>query len=405
MAATAALLFLLGSFAGEARPDAVAELLTERCLALGIDLNPDNPKASHPSADDVRALSRAGASSWLDAQISSAEDSIAEPPATLRDFLRDHHGALWSVIGVLEKQNPEPLVKAGSTAMPRLLPFVRLEKLLLAAALAEARNGNTFEAERALEASWSLGRSFASGHYLLSQLLGNAVERWQAGVLRKLPAAPFSWINRLSSDSPWTRMLDGMAEEGTLTDPTLGSPSMDPSRALRARAFAALADGLRKVSPCELPDLSEEDIWRPAADVYRLETSEEARGRAAAHKEMLMPSFLSGMRRAGRLVVDRELTLKVLELRFERAASREGDWPAEFENLGSSVCPGALYAYRSDGESMEIRFEGQVSTPDAGVVLPLVFRSGAGPTAAPAPAPSPTPTGPERLDSSEAPEP
>lgn len=401
MAAAAALLFLLGSIAGEPRQDSVAYLLTERCLALGIDLDPDNPKASHPSAEDVQALARAGPGSWLDAQIAFAEDSLAEPPAALREFLRDRQGPLWSVVAVLEKQAPEPLVSDATGPVPKVLPFVRLEKLLLAMAFVEARNGNAIEAERALEASWSLGRAFASGKYLLTQLLSVSVERRQAGVLRKLREAPFAWISRLSGDSPWTRMLDAVAEEGTITDPA--SPSMDSSRPLRARALAALADGLRNVSPCELPDLSEEEIFRPAGDVFRLEGSEEARAWAFIYKDIVLSNLLSSVRRAGRLMVDRELTLKVLELRFEKAASREGAWPTEYGNLGSSVCPGVLYDYHSDGKSMEIRFDGPVNTPEAGVVLPLEFRSGAA-RSTPTPTPTPTPE-PESLDSSEVPGP
>lgn len=412
MAATAALLYLLGSLAGEARRDPVADLLTERCLALGIDLDPDNPQARHPSAEDVQALARAGVSSWLDAQISSAEDTVAPPPAAFRDFLRDHHGPLWNVIAVLEKRSPESLMKADSPAVPKFLPFVRLEKLLLATALVESADGNTIGAARALEASWSLGKAFSSGHYLISQILSVSAERWQAGVLRKLHEVPFAWISRLSGDSPWTRMLDALAEEGTLPGPTLAAPSRDPSRALSVRAFAAMADGLRKVSPCELTGLSMERIFQPAGNVFRL-GSEEARADASEFEQTVFPNLLSAVRRAARLMADRELTLRILELRFEKAASREGAWPTEYENLGSSVCPGVLYGYRSEGKSMEIRFEGTVNTPEGGVVLPLEFRSGAGlaaplPTLTPSPTHTPTPTPeaePEDLDSSEGPEP
>lgn len=412
MAATAALLYLLGSLAGEVRPDPVADLLAERCLALGIDLDPDNPEAPHPSAEDVQALARAGVSSWLDAQLSNVEDTVAPPPTAFRDFLRDRHGPLWNVIAVLEKRSPEPLLKADSPVLPKFLPFVRLEKLLLATALVESADGNTIGAERALEASRSLGRAFSSGHYVISQILSVSAERWQAGVVRKLREVPLPWISRLSGDSPWARMLDALAEESTFPDPTLAAPSMDPSRALSVRAFAAMADGVRKVSPCELAGLSAETILRPANDVFRL-GSEEARAGASAFEQTAFPNLVSAVRRAARLMVDRELTLKILELRFEKAASREGAWPIEDENPGSSVCPGVLYGYRSDGKSMEIRFEGTVNTPDGGVVLPLEFRSGAGfqspiPTLAPSPTPTPTPTPepePGELDSSDEPEP
>src|SRR6187431_685885 len=114
MAAAAALLFLLGSLAGEARSDSVGDPLNQRCLELGIDLDPDNPNASHPSAAEAQALARAGAGPWLDAQITSGDDVITEPPEVLREFLRAHQGPLRATIAILEKRNPEPAVKAGS---------------------------------------------------------------------------------------------------------------------------------------------------------------------------------------------------------------------------------------------------------------------------------------------------
>lgn len=207
---------------------------------------------------------------------------------------------------VLEKRAPEPLVNDVRGPAPTVLPFVRLEKLLLATALVEAGRGSAIETERALEASWSLGRAFATGKV--------------------------------------TRMLGAITED---------------------------------------------------AYVYR---------------EIALPSFLSPVRRAARLMLDRELTLKVFELRFEKAASRDGAWPTDFENLGSSVCPGVAYAYRSDGKSMEIRFDGPVNTPEAGVVPSLDFRSGGGPcgsvTHSHSDSDSPTPAPePEDLDSSSSPGP
>jgi hypothetical protein len=92
------------------------------------------------------------------------------------------------------------------------------------------------------------------------------------------------------------------------------------------------------------------------------------------------------------------LTLKLVELRIDRAASRPPKWPTALSNPASGVCAGATYAYASDGDSFEIRFEGDADSPDTHPMLPLSFRaskaaaaSGSTPTPTPTPTPAPTP--------------
>lgn len=80
------------------------------------------------------------------------------------------------------------------------------------------------------------------------------------------------------------------------------------------------------------------------------------------------------IRRAGRLLVDRELTARILEIRQEKAASREARFPGKFSDLESRVCPGSSYEYQSRGGAMAIRFTGPID--DGGgppLVLPLSF--------------------------------
>ena len=89
--------------------------------------------------------------------------------------------------------------------------------------------------------------------------------------------------------------------------------------------------------------------------------------------------------------MDRELTAKVLELKQEKAASREGSWPAKFYDGDSRVCPGAAYEYQTRGGGMAIRFKGTIDDPSAAALaLPLSFEVRA-------PRPTPTPARPRGL--------
>src|SRR5260370_39885506 len=90
--------------------------------------------------------------------------------------------------------------------------------------------------------------------------------------------------------------------------------------------------------------------------------------------EIRAPTAIDLVRRIERLLMDRELTWKIRELRQERAAARTGRWPETFPDLVSTTCPGASFEYQPRGNAMTIRFHGYVDESDApGLILPLSF--------------------------------
>jgi hypothetical protein len=160
----------------------------------------------------------------------------------------------------------------------------------------------------------------------------------------------------------------------------------DQARQAYDRAWTAVIDPLRLLSPCEVSKLSYEEIWKPAQD--ELDRWQEAKGDTGPNSVFAaaLPNRTGAIRRAGRLLVDRELTARVLELRQEKAASREGRWPEKFSDLDSRVCPGSSYEYQTRGAAMMIRFKGPIDDGGGGPsVLPLSFEVRA-------PRPTPTPT-------------
>ncbi|MEX1244905.1 MAG: hypothetical protein WEB59_06020 [Thermoanaerobaculia bacterium] len=418
MALAAAFLFLMG-FGGpsdgplESRSIALngtASVLVERAVALGIDFGNESLDENELSADG-QALTQASPGAWLDAQIQVGDESIAEAPRALREYLEARGDSVWSIVAALEKQPPEWKDPKDRLVLPfpYLLPSIRLQKVLLAVALNEERNGNSINASRALEASWSLARPFAERSLLIHQIVAVAAQKGQAGVLRKMKEPALQWLGRLGNNEPWRQILDSVTRDGDWSEASDALTSADPFSELIRKAPRSIAEGLEKLPPCDAAALGEEEVWHFAARELVMASSQETAESRRVYREIFLPNVLSMIHRVARLSVDRELTLEILKLRFEKAGDPAGRWPEKMLNAVSAVCPAASYSYRSGANGMEIRFEGSIVDPPSGSVLPLSFRSGHSrpPELTPSPTPTPAPPEiePEALDSSDTPEP
>jgi hypothetical protein len=113
MLALAAILILTVPSSGSSVSgrNATADAIMERSLALGIDFNAEDPKASHPNPEDAAALEAAHFGVWLDGQIQSPDDSIGEPPEALRDYLRDREAS----VGRSSRRSRRTLPSGGQT--------------------------------------------------------------------------------------------------------------------------------------------------------------------------------------------------------------------------------------------------------------------------------------------------
>jgi hypothetical protein len=312
-------------------------------------------------------------------------------PASIQSFLEKRQPTVWRVTALLERDIPQ--WESDPRAEPRDLSGVRLaipvSRILLAASLVEERAGHHSRAGDLLEAAWSLSRSLAGQPDLLSQLIAVALVKLQAGALRKMSDPPVPWLDRMSGDEPWRGMLDAV-EADPLPSVRTGDALLSQIRSAEARAWRAVTDRLRVLSPCEVSKLSSEEIWRPASEEIERSIAGGTGPALKTLSDIAIPNITGAIRRAGRLLVDRELTARVLELRQEKAASREGRWPEKLFDVDSRICPGAAYEYQTRGAAMTIRFKGAIDDPAApALVLPLSFEVRA-------PRPTPTPTRPRR---------
>jgi hypothetical protein len=374
--------------------NAAAVELERLSLALGLDPYGEAGD-EHPLKADRDAYLQAAFGTWLDSQLKTSDDSIGLPPPRLAEFLDTRQATVWRVVTLLGREVPEwgfDLQK-GSRPMPEMLLVISLTRILVGAALVEERSGHHMQAADLLEGSWSLYRSVASSPDQIFQIIGLAVLKLQAGALRKLSEPAYGWVERLASEEPKERMLESLQSEPLTILATRSVDSPDDHASPWIRGWQAVADELRKLSACEISHRSDEEIWKPAMDIFR--KWNEAGGNSSGNvvQEMAQPNQTGTLRRLARLMVDRELTAKILQLRIEKAAARPNRWPDKFFDADSMVCPGATYEYRSSGSAMSIRFAGSVASPEMPLVLPLSFDARApSPTPAPSRSPRPTPT-------------
>jgi hypothetical protein len=367
---------------GQPTGNAAARELSRRALRLGIDFDPDNPKAEHPSHADAESLDASAAYRWLTDQLGAADDSIAPAPDGLRDFIATRRLALWSVVGLLERETPEwSSPRAEETAIPpRFAALNRLNRLFVASALTEQRAGNAAEARRLMEASWSIHGSLSRDSDAISgSMLASAALRLQVGALRKLSEPAVEWLDRLAREDPWRQAIDNFESESAAMaagDAPLGPDALSDSLPKEnVRAHRAVAEALRRISPCDLSSLSAEEIGRPMMEEYRKTRApgEDPEAIARLFAEIIVPGLTNRLERAGRLAVEAELTLKILELRLARSGSRDREWPRKLDDASSHICAGATYGYRRSGLGMEIEFRGSPPAPGTGWTLPLSY--------------------------------
>jgi len=363
--------------------NATAEVVVAKAIVLGIDFQPNDASSARPAAEDVAAFQRAHTWLWLKSQLEVPDDTVAEPPADLRTYLDDRREAIEAIVSALEKEPPvwsEP-EKSDQAHADLIMASIRLQPILLSAALVAVRRADAPAAERMLEGSWSFART-------QRWPLADNAARLQAGALRKLPTSPPAWIDRLSGDR-WSAALDACA--GEMADGRFkGLETSDPAwKELFEKAPSALFDGLRKLGPCEAVALDEAGLWKLVERELPASSNDQTSAIRRNYREVFLPTFADAVRRGAQVAVDEELTLEILRLRLEKDQDPRGRWPAELANPVSVICPSAGYVYRADRNGMSIRFEGAPDGSGTGFQLPLEFRS-----AYPAKRPESTPAGP-----------
>ena len=217
-------------------------------------------------------------------------------------------------------------------------------------------------------------------------LLGIAIARLEVGVLRKVSVEESVWERRLTALNPRATLLDQIGLNYRLNSLRTGWNAVknDADRS----SFRPVRDFLeRPWYRMEMADCS--DRMRIELDRLRssplsdrsFEAEDAKKGWGLAHilASLAIPNIRNSFARADRLVVDAELTSKVLEAKRLRRENG-GRWPVAIPGIEASHFPEASWRYEvsPDGGQMSIAFSRELASPygQGGMKsLPLRFSS------------------------------
>jgi hypothetical protein len=332
---------------------------------LGIDLAPPLPSRRHPSRVTRQRIQRVAAGAFATCQVESAGETIDEPPDLLRQFLAANAQTLERIVERLSSGEPPrwelDVRRGGRAPEPNRMGQLALQRLLAAKALVDAREGRFEEASRVLEASWSLNQSLMGRPELASYIVAVGVARLQAGAWRKIVYAPETWLDRLRFEGLRAALIAAFRDASVFF--LVGekrSAHRPPEIAAFLNEMKRVGAALERQDPCGFSRQEARRVWKPL------------------RADITAPNLISTSRRLFRLLIEAELTVKLMEVRNAR---RDGRWPEKLPDTESHVCPGSAWSYRVAGDgSMTVSFGGRLAEwPDEpGLKMPLAFTLGIG---------------------------
>ena len=337
-----------------------AARVEEFSAALGIDMAPERVEGHTRPTDQAEKAyrgTRLAVGNFLDEQFESGGPSPEPPPAAVVGFLREHAATLAGLKEVLDDgDSPRwqlQLEKPYSMPLPNLRGHVDLQRLLMADALIRDAAADFSGALAALEASWQLNAALRDEPVLVSQGIALGVARTQLGTLRHIEQLPPRWRERILEHDYRQSTLTSLRYEGwiwmTLFDQASYAIADAPWSGLILRVARPY------VGYCAA-DVS--DSWRRLLIRFSELTSicDSAPEDVGVGPELDVPSWnlvggqlLPGLgdvaQRLARYELDREMTVKLLEIRAARAALGSS-WPVSLPGIEeSTVCPGDHWIY------------------------------------------------------------
>ena len=344
--------------------------LIEIVDSTGIDLRrPGLVRRPLPESTMSRALRRAIAD-YGRSELIRTGGSIQLPPDAVRSFLDEHRSRIEKIVGFLSTSEvPEwksDISLGYGTPIPNLLGLMHLQNLLVAEILYRAQRGEESNAERVLNASWSLNASLRDRSEVISQIIAISVARFHVGLARRLSIDPTRWRARFLEHDYRKSLLRAMQVEFAVGLRNLPDGGSRWDRASRAD-FMDITRSFW-VSLRDSPIFDEPKKFDEAVDTRR--------SGGAVIAAMPLPNLANAVSRADRLILDTELTDRVLELRMQKAAL--GRWPSALPgNLAVSRVPGGRWIYSVGGDRrMIIHFSRELAWQNQkGLNLPTRYES------------------------------
>lgn len=304
---------------------------------------------------------------YLQAQLEKPNNQIDVPSEKLRRYLTSNAANLAAIrTHVINSEIPHWEIDIENNLqptkpLPSFLSLINFHKIFLLDALEKSRLGKNKEALDMLEVSWKLNQSVRERPEFIAQLIAIMIDRQQVGVLRKIPGLPTHWQERLRHiitqgyrQSFWISLeaevwmnSEGIKRYG------LFFPSLDgtDSQLVWSKVLKPLTQPYDRFSAIDyaqktrtaIAKLSKQDFCSldPNSTNQQLQTSFAGWNYLAP---IAASSLLNQRRKVDKLVIDIELTQKILQVK--EIASKTGSVPKQISGIESSTCGNSKWSYK-----------------------------------------------------------
>lgn len=331
------------------------------------------PESQKKAYEDIRVE----LSTYLDIQARNTTSSFDEVPPKLRDYLEKNADTL-TAIRTLLLNNESPrwgtdmswISKGEPYSLPSYLGSVNLQRVFAIDLLYKQQQGKTKEVQETLEASWKFSQSLKNNPFLIGQLGGIILTRTQLSVMRKLDGLPTVWQQRLLEHDYRQSMLQTLTGESLSFRAYYRWLMNQPATALedsREEVGEEFTNGYLSLGWLEWSESMQKNflrweaiaVYQSKAEMYKALAQENActwnftNWRLTKDPiygaELDQNIFLAGgWERAGRLMVEMELTQKILQIKEMGANARN------LPNVPSVICPNAQWNYQPERNGSSI---------------------------------------------------
>ncbi len=282
---------------------------------------------------------------YLNVQGQNPTNSLIDLPPKLRDYLDQNADKLKAIRTLLlDNESPQwstdmSWISTGdqSSVLPSYLGLLNLQRLFAIDIIHKKQQGKTEEMQEVLEASWKLSQSFKNDPLLIGQLVNIITIRYQIGVMRKLDGLPTIWQQRLLEHDYRQSMLWALTGEALYNRALyrwLNQPEI---------ALAEFNDVYRDLGWSEWSASMRQNFlrWEAIATYQSMTEMHKVLAQGNVCTQSSLPSLPNFWTRAGRFMVELELTQRILQMK------EMGSSPQNIPNTPSTICPNANWVYQS----------------------------------------------------------
>ena len=327
-----------------------------------------NQPVNASAEKDYRAIEKS-LRYFLQTQTNKVSGPLEPLPSHLQNYLTAHQESLTAIqTHILESEAPQWEVDFErmfevNYPFPGQVNTRNVQNLLLLSVINHTQQGQTALALTALEASWQLNQAVLQHPDAVSQVLGDIVSVYQAGLLRHLANVPTLWQNRLSQQTQHQSVLAGYRFETWLQYEALQTslvpvrpPVVDRRSPIHVRLKALLSYWFSPTYAFQLSSVNTAGTAHRALDQLAVldvcATTQlmaerlilQAAPPQPGQTLVLLPEGLAQWwKLAGDRALAVELTQKVLQAKQQVSAA--GQWPDNLSDLTSQTCPGEHWVY------------------------------------------------------------